>query len=69
MSTFEEFPLSLLDDPFAYSDWQEEVGTEEAKRQMTDATRQHMRVHGPRSAIDVAEKMAHVTATLEEFVL
>lgn len=61
-------PLSLLDRPADYIAWQEEVGPEEAQRQIEQATREHMAEHGPRSALDVVEKLTNMSAQLEEFV-
>lgn len=63
-----DHPLSLLDDPMAYVCWQHEVGAEEAQRQLIAATRAHMQEHGPRSALDIAEKMEDATAVVAEFV-
>ena len=67
MATELAFPLSLFRDPKAYSDWQAEVGKEEAGRQINEACRAHMEKHGVRSIIEVVEEMDNCIARLAEF--
>jgi hypothetical protein len=61
-------PLCLLDDPAAYKRWQDEVGSDEALSQMNAACREHMRIHGVRSILEVVEKMDDASAIMGEFV-
>lgn len=66
MTIFTERPLSYLNTTDGFLRWQREVGPEEAKRQLTEATRAHMQEHGNLSVLDIVERMDDVIAVMEE---
>jgi hypothetical protein len=65
----DKHPLSLLNNPADYVAWQNEVGQDEAKRQINEAARKHIAEHGPRSALDIGEALDNASAQIGEFVV
>jgi hypothetical protein len=65
---FTEHPLCLLHDPPKYVRWYHRIGKEQATRLMKKAVSDHMKKYGPRSALDIVEKLDHVESWMLEFV-
>lgn len=59
--------ISVLDDPFRAAAWINEVGEEEAFRQIRDHGLKLMKEDGPRAILPFMEKIDDLQARIEEF--
>jgi hypothetical protein len=63
-------PIDLLDDPAQWVAYTIAVGgMEQAELKLLEAFRDHMDRHGVMTALDLAEKLDHLKARLEEFAV